>query len=236
MTSTMVLATTRSALVSAHAELAEHVARQRDATVAEHAEVQAACALATDRHWATSPIKRRLARLERHLTFLDKVAGAIRAGYSIVPNFDLDLLAVRIRQAGRYGWHRVNDRPTVGAERLPIGEGEYVSPEPEFESWREDRLDASGKKIGTNVIFRSTKDAPVAVPFVLLKRELADALHAAMTERLFDEIGVVNDARTRKRADPVLVGRVLHPNVRPGDRRGLCFFIGWWFDRRVLEL
>ena len=81
-------------------------------------------------------------------------------------------------------------------------------------------------------IYQTTEHAPVDVPHVLLKRDLADALHKALEEKLFDEIGIVQDT---PKGDPVLVGRVLSPKARNWNREGVAFFIGWWFDPKVLN-
>lgn len=228
MTTSVVVATTRPAMVAAHQDIATWIQERRRKISAELEESKQALATARARKWGTDALARQVRSIEKHDVFLAKVCGAIEAGYSIVPNFDLAALAVRTDK-GAYGMSE--SRPVIGAARLPAGQGEYVSPEPEMTSWQEEREwpDKSKRKV---TIFQTTAHAPVDVPFALMKKDLADALHQAMQERLFDEIGIVRDA---PRGDPVLVGRITHPKSARWNYRGVTFFVGWWFDVNVLD-
>ena len=229
MTETLV-ATTRPALVEAHNDLKAWITRRREGIAVEIVEVEQAVETAQTRQWALKPLENHLGRLRKHLTFLEKVSGAIEAGYAIVPNFDLQRLAVRTDKA--YPEQAaVMRRPEVGATRLPAGQGNYVAAEPEFEEW-------AVKKEGQTypvTMFRATEHAPIAVPFVLAKKEMAEALERALEEKIFDEIGIVRDARSY-RGDPVLVGRIRHPKATRWTIRGVSFFIGWWFEPRTLDM
>lgn len=232
MTTSVVVATTQLALVAAHADIGTWIQERHRRLSAELEQSQAALATARARHWSTDALSRLVRGLEKHQVFLDKVKGAIEAGYTIVPNFNIDALAVRTdRPTPNY--KSFESMPRVGAARLPAGVGEFVSPEPYIESWEIDRPRADGKGTYKVTIYRTTGQAPVDVPFVLMKKDLADALHAAMVERVFDEIGIVRDT---PKGDPVLVGRIRHPKtLNRWDNRGVTFFIGWWFDVRALE-
>jgi len=224
---TAIVAVDRPSLVKAHVDVASWVEQRLERNRVELREVEVSLTQARDRKWATTSIANQVRRLKAHETFLNKVRGAIEAGYTIIPNFDLTLLAVRTDKNAP----RAEDRsvPTVAAVRLPAGHGEYVSPEPEFESWTIEETGPDNKK-RNDTVYRATAHAPVDVPFVLIKQGLAERLHEAMKERLFDEIGIVEHRR-----DPVLVGRILHPEARQWDRRGIAFFIGWWFNMQDLE-
>ncbi len=226
----IVAAHDRQSLTSAHRDVSMWVARRQEALEAEVREADAALKQARDRKWATASLANQARRLRSHQTFLAKVAGALDAGYTIMPNFDMTVLAVRTDKAVPSGQDR--NVPSVGAVRLPIGQGQYVSPEPEFVSWQHTENLAGGKTREVT-LYRATEHAPVDVPFVLVKAGLADRLNEALKSELFDEIGIV---RQQPRRDPLLVGRILHPRARHWDRRAVAFFIGWWFDPRELEL
>lgn len=230
MTTSLVVATDRPALVAAHRNVGAWIHARRDALAVELGEAREALAKAKERKWATETLDRLVKNLEKHEVFLDKVAGAIEAGYTIVPNFDFEQLAVRTARSVPGGSD--TSQPRIGAARLPAGAGEFVSPEPYFTSWETE--EKRGERTVKVTIFQATDHAPVDVPFALMKRDLADALHAAMQEKLFDEIGIVRDT---PKGDPVLVGRINHPKkINRWDRRGVTFFIGWWFDVRTLDV
>lgn len=231
---TTVTAVTRPALTMAHVDISNWIGARLERVRADLDEAKEQLAVARARKWATDGLSRQMRRLQQHETFLAKVSGAIAAGYAIVPNFQIgQMLAVRSEKEPPRG--TLEAKPRVGAARLPAGRGEYVSPEPEFESWQEERTrERNGKReTYTVTLFSTTQHAPVDVPLVLMKKELADVLHTALQEKLFDEIGIVSDT---PRGDPVLVGRIRHPrNIGRWDTQGVTFFIGWWFNVETLE-
>lgn len=236
MTGTAVVAaTTRPALVGAHGDIKAWIIQRRERLSSELQEVKQALERARERKWATDTLARQVRSLEKHEIFLAKVTAALDVGYAIVPNFDLDALAVRTNEKVQSWRIHKGEQPVIGAARLPVGQGDYVSPDPELISWEEEITRADGKGSYKVTMYRTTDHAPVDVPFVLMKQELADALHAALQERIFDEIGIVRDARWGRRGDPVLVGRINHPKRTRWENRGVSFFIGWWFDVRALE-
>jgi hypothetical protein len=239
MTTTLV-ATDRPSLDRAHQDVGRWVRERLDRVTLELQESRRALTVARERKWGTSALARVVRQQEQHEQFLLKVLAAVNAGFAIVPNFQITRLAVRTDREPEGLLTSIEHLPRVGAARLPVGRGKYVSPEPEFESWEEERTrkGGDGKDIKFTVtIYSTTAHAPVDIPLTLMKTELADALHEAMEARLFDEIGIVYDGPKR---DPVLVGRVIHPKGT-ADRwgamsKGVTFFIAWWFQPSALDL
>lgn len=217
----------RASIVSAHGEILEQVTRQRGQVGLEVEQLRAAVQHAKELKWGTDALQRQLRRAEKRDLFLAKVQGALEAGFTVMPNLTLHVLAVRTEKNPSRNIER--SQPEIGVQRLPAGKGEYVSPEPCFESW-EDEI-GSGDSKRTVTLYRTTEHAPVDVPFVLMQTGLAEQLADAMSLRLFDEIGLVQDGQ----GDPFLVGRVLHPKPVRYEHRGVAFFLGWWFDPRVLS-
>lgn len=228
----VVTATTRTALTSAHGDIQKWIRERLDRVTVELQAARAGFATAKERGHGTEAIARQLRRIEKHEAFLTKTLAAIAAGYTIVPNFNIEQIAVRTDK-GTPSSTRTST-PTIGAARLPVGRGDFVAPEPEYISW-EVETERPDKTKRTVRMYQATEHAPVDIPFVLVKKDLADALDTALREKLFDEIGIVRDT---PRGDPVLVGRIRHPNAGRAswDNRGVTFFIGWWFDVRTLDL
>lgn len=229
----MMTATDRPTLVGAHGNLEDWIGVKIAGLAAELVVSEAELDRAAERKWAVKPFERQIDRTRKHLAYLRKVKAALEAGYSIIPNLRLDLLAVRTNKHPKYLLQEVESRPEVEAQKLPIGDGAFVNPSPEYRHWQISRPNSSGTGTHHVTLYETTDHAPVDVPHVLLKRDLADALHKALEEKLFDEIGIVQDS---PRGDPVLVGRVLSPKASGWNRDGVAFFIGWWFDPKTLEL
>lgn len=233
MTGTALMtATDRPTLVSAHGNLEAWIDTKIAALAGELAEMATEHERALERKWAVKPFERQMDKTSKHLAYLRKVKAALAAGYSIIPNLRIDVLAVRVNKNPRHLMQEVEERPSVSAEKLPIGDGTYVSPSPEYRSWQIERPNRNGQGTHHVTIYETTDHAPVDIPHVLMKRDLADALHLALEQKLFDEIGIVRDT---PRGDPVLVGRILSTKASGWNRDGVAFFIGWWFDPKVLE-
>jgi hypothetical protein len=69
-------------------------------------------------------------RTTKRVLYYEKIKAAVEAGYLIVPNFPIDVFAVRVKRAKQreatatYEYRA--DYKTAKAELLPAGEGRYV--------------------------------------------------------------------------------------------------------------
>lgn len=168
---------------------------------------------------------KRVVRLARNrVLYYDKVKAALEEGYCIIPDFPVELIAVRTSKdsppARHYsgGAYRV---PDAQYEQLPEGEGRYVSGTVETEEFEVD-----GKTVSRALDFME-----VDFPFKVVKPQILRGMETALKRRLFDEIGVL--PATHQGGDPVLVGRIRR---REGSYREatLTFLIAWWIDTRSL--
>jgi hypothetical protein len=168
----------------------------------------------------------RVVRLARtRVLYYEKALAALEEGYCIIPDFPVQLIAVRTtkrKPPAKWvkGW--AGRVPDVIPEQLPEGEGEYVSPEPEV-----DEVEGQDGKMSS--IARAHRE--VDFPFKVVKPQILAGLEQAMKRRLFDEIGVLPG--TQRGADPVLVGRIRR---REGSYNSpaMTFLIAWWIDTRTL--
>ena len=158
----------------------------------------------------------------------EKLKAAVEAGYVIVPNFPIDVFAVRVQRAKQpektsdSRWGGFNARP----ELLPAGAGRYVDDKLLYrdESYTE-TIDGKEKHIRSYV----TDDYDhVDFPVRLVKPAILQATQRAMALRVFDQMGTVENQVGR---DPIVVGRLLDPR---GNRRCVTFFVAWWLDTASL--
>lgn len=211
--------------------------REITLTLAQKSEEEASLKIATDKHWSTAPFKRRIRQLEQRTVFLHKVYAAVEAGYVIIPNFAMNIFAIRtdetvpVTQAEWWGQKLSRNMTfTAAAKRLPEGDGEYVSPTVQTEHSVEKVGDTTHHNYVTVDTF-----SDVNYPIALARPELMQRTAQAMALKLFDEIGVAVDSSRIggrwRRGDPVIIGRVLNSNR---NRPDVSFFLGWYFDPSVL--
>jgi hypothetical protein len=186
----------------------------------------------------TTGWKTQIRKSERKITYYQKVLAAVGAGYCIIPDFPIDIFAIRTdRESPKPGyvshlrpWNE--RRPTRLENRvsddlgLPAGVGEYVSPDVTASILEEKKeTDESNPKTIFKCVAGDYLD--VSFPLRVAKPVIMEALSMAMKQKLFDSIGVLP---ARPRPDPMLVGRILGP----GRQHRLHFLIAWWIDSRTL--
>lgn len=213
----------------------------------ELAEARQCRAQAKHAKWASGPWERAAVKLRKQMIYYAKVKAAIAAGYVIVPNFEAEVIAVKVAgnprlKTGRYP-SDVNDAQpelTLGPgqgryvdETLPATDDSYRAMTPPGKEGNWIRQATSGGWRGY--------DEEIDFPITMVKPVVLDATHRAMSLKIFDTIGVVNqdgstDSRARRRSDPLVVGQVIDGSQpkRYGTPKRVTFFIAWWLDTRML--
>lgn len=170
-----------------------------------------------------------IARTERRITYYEKLKAAVAAGYLIVPNFPINIFAVRVKRAKQpektydSRWAGFRAKP----ELLPVGEGRYVD---EALTYRDDsRVERlpDGKEKHVREYTTQDYDA-VDFPVTLVKPSIVERTRIAMAARIFDQMGIVQNTSGR---DPIVVGQILDPR---GNGRCCTFFVAWWLDTSTL--
>lgn len=182
--------------------------------------------------------KRQADFLAKRVVYYSKMRDAIRAGYSIIPDFPINVIAVRtkrkappskVRKGG--AWRNV---PDIQAQSLPTGEGRYVSPTPYVREWKtpEKRKLHDGREEAYNQTWvqASEFEEEIDFPFTTVRPQILSELTTAMKALIFDEIGVLPAPRN---PDPMVVGTILLKKGGFSETR-LSFLITWWIDTRTL--
>lgn len=227
---TTLVALTPADMGPAQAALVEWCSRKIAAVQAELDDLQTNHLTLIESGMQGFALARAMARTEKRVTYYAKIKAAVEAGYLIVPNFPIDVFAVRVartkpRAAEKSSkWRGFSAEP----ELLPAGEGRYVDDQLIYrdESYTEKIDGKPDRTIARYVI--DDYDA-VDFPFRAVKPAVLQATQRAMAARLFDELGVVHDRA--RRGDPIVVGRLIDP---VGRGRAVTFFIAWWLDVATL--
>jgi len=179
-------------------------------------------------------IRRRLGKLKAKREFYEKVREAVQAGYVIVPNFPINVFAIRTTksepqsnpQESTHKYHL--DDMGQAATLSPAGEGKNVNPWPETATY-ETSLVRDGKPVdGFRREVLAFKD--VAFPVAIVKPQIIEATGEALKKLIFDEVGIV---RNSAQGDPIIIGRIRERGVRSGGKE-VSFFIAWWLDLDTL--
>ena len=172
--------------------------------------------------------------LRRRIQFYEKIQQAVGAGYCIVPNFPVDIFAIRTtrkapkRGESTYSLSRFEQHPM----KLPAGAGEYQDNLPVVSSRVESRTDREGKEIQQRVYYPSDWPEEIDFPVSVVKPVVMSATTQAMALKCFDSLGIAGGRH--QKGDPIVVGHIYDPRDR-GFYRFVTFLIAWWVDTRDLD-
>jgi hypothetical protein len=227
----VVIARNSSEMVAAQAQLLAWADAKIEVEKASLADAEAQLALAKSMKHRTGAYTNQVTLAKDSVTFYEKLKLAIEAGYTIVPNFPVQTIAIRTGRttpqsqelSTRYHSGLVSIKP----ERLPAGEGHYVDPIP----YSGRRTDIEVKDDGTEEkrrVIYSKGFRDVAFPANLARVEVLQHLDRAMQTKIFDSIGIL-PAVPKRKVDPMIIGQI-HHKVSSTVTRITSFMIAWWVD------
>lgn len=220
-----------SEMPATQAALGEWCLQKCDELKRELADLQEHALIAAGNGWKLRGLQATIARTEKRITYYSKMKDAVEAGFLMVPNFPVTVLAVRVTSGGKMrrteaswsGSPAFNAKP----ELLPAGEGRYVDDRVFTHDYSHDAADGKGGTKRINQHLSGDYDAP-DFPFAMVKPAVLQRTQEAMALRIFDTIGMVENRSGR---DPIMVGQLIDP--RGNDRRA-TFFLAWWLNTRDL--
>lgn len=222
------VALTPADMVPAQTDLVTWCDRKIAAVRAELADLETNLELATEHGWKHTSVAASINRTAKRILYYEKLKAAVEAGYVIVPNFPIDVFAVRVKRSKQA--EKVSDSKWGGfratPQLLPAGEGRYVD---ESVMFRDESIVTmvDGKE---KLVKRYVTDDydEVDFPVRVVKPAVLQATQRAMALRIFDQMGTVQNQVGR---DPIVVGQLLDPR---GNRRCVTFFVAWWLDTASL--
>lgn len=204
----------------------------------EFNELSDAATVAIENGWKYDTLERHSNLARKRGDFYRKVLAAVEAGYTIVPNFPIDLFAVRVQrkrpkwQQGESEYGMGNASSKVEDEEPQIlapGKGRYVNPAQLGHGNDYSTTDDKGKTI-KHFVWSPTQFQDIAFPIEAARPEVMSAASEAMALKLFDAIGICPQSR---KGDPLIIGQVLS-HKRFYSRKTVSFLIAWHLDLRTL--
>ncbi len=230
----VVLASKPGQLEVANASLIQWFAQKIVACKAELQDAEDNFALAKKRKWSTGGWQRRVTLSRQAVSYYEKAEAALKAGYCLVPDFPVDIIAIRTTRSTPA--NRVAEsgyrHPSISEERTTspkIGVGEYVSPN--VTVVHGDYTKTVKDKVEKVYTAEAHGFLPPDFPYKVIKPQILDDTSRAMAFKIFDEIGVVS--RPSRRGDPIVVGRIKR-TISNRNERTMSFLLAWWIDTRDL--
>lgn len=197
----------------------------------EHTELSEAHDQAKKNKWNTKVLARLRAMALKKVEYYTKMLAALKEGYVLVPNFPIDIFAIRTdrkypkRVVSFKHWENFRQE----AQELPVGEGEYKNPDPVIYE-----RSIPGEKDGKPVIMKEYYPEAfeeIDFPINMAKPHIMEATSYAMGLKIFDEIGILPSPK--RKVDPVICGKI-KLKTGPYRDRHVTFVIGWHIDTRTL--
>jgi hypothetical protein len=203
-------------------------AKQEEADLRENVEI------AKKNKWGLGGLQRAYSRAVKTTEYYEKILAALAAGFVLVPNFPVELFAIRTCHANPRKGQTLDswDRHEQSSESPPVGEGAYVSPLPEI--WQRNLGKRDRSKPDKDIIeYFAKRFRGIEFPFNVAKPVILDATERAMALKCFDSIGALPGA-ARAKGDPIIVGQIELAGRQQFNRRFVTFMIAWFVDTREL--
>jgi hypothetical protein len=201
--------------------------------------------------WATGALTSARNRAVDDETFYNKILIAVEAGHTIIPDFPIQVFAVRTDEKEReqtlvwrgHASRRDAEESVLGrqvqADCSPAGAGAYRNPQPELSTWHggAKKDHTTGKEYFPFYARRSGRPAgPIVFPRVSGRSPVMKATAKAMAEKTFDQVGVCLPTtavaggrqvqRSTRAGDPLIIGQVLRKR-QGGYQKAVSFIIAW---------
>lgn len=220
---------------TAQANLQEWLKRKLASIDTDIADYEASLEQAKKNKWNRTGLRKAVNQAIAGRTFYEKILAAVEAGYTIVPEFPIDVFAIRVDRDYPVTERRTSSYkgglgvPLEPADILPEGEGDYVSNVPLTNIHSETTVaDAGQKRVAYHRDSTALQD--VIFPVRAARVEVMSATAEAMAHRVFDQIGIC--PATRK-ADPLIIGQILWQK-NTYTQRVVSFLIAWHLNLNEL--
>lgn len=212
-------AKTPAEMLSSQAHLVEWCDKKLAALEFDVQELKGATEHAKKNKWKWQVHERHWKLAEKRLSFYQKVKAALIAGYYIVPNFPVQMFAIKTkrnypnRQTSNVYWSDKKQDP----QELKIGDGIYQNPFPIVE-----RISKTDEH---DTLSYATEWDEMEFPVSMAKPDIMEATTRAMALKIFDEIGVFPDYKRERGEDPVIIGRIIRKTNY--SKKVVSFMIAW---------
>lgn len=244
----VVLAKNRAEMVEAQTQSVGWALNKLQETQANISEAQENLDLAQVNGWKTRGWLNVRRREVKRRDYYEKIHAALNAGYVIIPNFPIDVFAIRTNRTyplKHYSENWSQDR-TQKSEVLPLGEGEHFDSVPEQRQHEIQNRYLPGRTPdapGSTMHYWASNLQNVDFPIKAVKPAILEETSKALMLKIFDEVGC-NPGRPgwnpgtglNRKADPMVVGRIIYKTSGWSENKAVSFLITWWLDFKDIQV
>lgn len=196
---------------------------------AEEDELTASYEVAKKNKWKSTTLKKHADLAGKRMVFYAKMKQALEEGFMIVPNFPVEVFAIRSTKEKPLKLLSTNhwDRHQQNAATLNPGEGEYRNPFPAVMQ----RSFPPDDKGNVSKEFWAEQWKEMEFPLTMCKPHIMEATNRAMALRLFDDFGILPST---KRTDPLIVARLKDPRSTQFSQKFITFIVAWYLDTEMI--
>lgn len=199
-------------------------------------------------NWKTDALVRACNRTISLEAFYFKVLMAVEAGYVIIPEFPIDVFAIRVTRGGvrvsqreqnsSWGWPTIDDERS---DHAPAGAGRYENPAQTVRNWEYKDKNAKGEEVTRRVTAPVDFQPEIVFPMIAARPVVMNATAQAMALKVFDQVGIcrpVQQTATGRavaswgKGDPLIMGQILHR--RASGLKVVSFIIAWYLNLNEL--
>lgn len=207
-------------------------------------ELSAALSEAAMNGWRIEPLQRQLNKVDGQERFYEKVLLAVEAGYTIVPEFPIDVFAIRVRRKDvTHHYEETKGKRSNPANRIDpqhsdlpaAGLGRYESPVAKMRGQERQEDDGKGGKEIIKCAFTS-EWGDIVFPLRAARPLVMNRTAEAMALKVFDQIGIclpVRNAGVTRAPDPLIIGQVLS-RKQGYSQKCVSFIIAWYLNLEEL--
>lgn len=176
--------------------------------------------------WKFSTLRSQYNKSVKRIEYYEKIKAALLEGYYIIPNFPIDMFAIRTkkqkpsREYSPSNW----DGHVQNEQQLAIGVADYKNPHPIVYEHSKTNEKGEQKKY-----YWAERWDSFEFPITMARPQIMEATTQAMALKIFDRIGIMPQ---RKDKDPVIIGQIIH---RSGySEKVVSFMIAWHLNTNIL--
>lgn len=258
--STHLVATDPAEMKAAQSEMKAWLENRLTVLERDVLETNAALNEARRNGWNTTALTNARNRAVDDETFYNKILAAVEAGHTIIPDFPVDVFAVRLGVADKRssqtfqgaisGGDTYLGKP-ISSDCAPAGMGEFRNPQPATYVNRSENRAPGAQDRGeprwyTRVTRTGEPVGPIVFPHFSARSRVMAATARAMEQKFFDQIavcrplGAIAETSTRRAVttatrtgDPLIIGQVLRKRIG-GQQKCVSFIIAWYLNLNEL--
>ncbi len=177
--------------------------------------------------WKYKVLENHYRKSVKVIEFYDKMKTALMNGFYIVPNFPIQMFAIKTKKpipSQEPSWSYW-DNHEQKAQELPETVGEYQNPYPVAHKRKIFKNDREGVQ---DQYYAHHWDE-FEFPLTMAKPAIMEATSRAIALKIFDQIGIMP---ATKKDDPVIIGQIFRRNGY--NTKTISFMIAWHLNTNVL--